>query len=76
MCGGMDADGGARICEGTTIKKATKTTKDDMVTISRKEYVGLSDSQRMLEALQGVGVDNWQGYDMAMGFYETGEIKY
>lgn len=36
------------------------------VTISRKEYEELLQSQDMLIALESAGVDNWAGYSYAM----------
>lgn len=43
------------------------TPKDDLtVTISKKEHQRLLKSERKLEALEGAGVDNWEGYDYAM----------
>lgn len=39
---------------------------DEMITITKKEYVGLIEDSRKLAALEGAGVDNWEGYDYAM----------
>jgi len=36
------------------------------VTITKKEYEDLVDSQTKLRALENAGVDNWEGYDYAM----------
>lgn len=44
-------------------------SKSDMVTITREEYEGLMNDSIMLCALEGAGVDNWQGYDDAMESY-------
>ena len=38
----------------------------ETVTISKKEYDELVEDQKMLRALEGAGVDNWEGYDYAM----------
>ena len=38
---------------------------DETVTISQHEYDDLLSDQRMLRALEGAGVDNWDGYDFA-----------
>lgn len=39
---------------------------DEMVTITKIEYDELLEDSKILSALQGAGVDNWQGYDDAM----------
>jgi len=36
------------------------------ITISKKEYEELLEDQKLLQALQGAGVDNWEGYDYAI----------
>ena len=36
------------------------------ITISKKEYEELLEDQKLLQALQGAGVDNWSGYDFAI----------
>ena len=38
----------------------------ETVTISKKEYDELVEDQKMLQALEGAGVDNWEGYNYAM----------
>jgi hypothetical protein len=46
------------------------------VTISKKEYDDLLDDSLKLSALEGVGVDNWCGWDDAMEAYnEMKEVK-
>ena len=40
------------------------------VTINKDEYDRLVSDSKMLAALQGAGVDNWQGYDSAMDLLE------
>ena len=41
--------------------------KKDTVIITRKEYIELLDYKERLEWLEAAGVDNWEGYDYAMG---------
>lgn len=38
----------------------------DDVTITRAEYDSLRHDSAVLQALQAAGVDNWEGYEMAM----------
>ena len=38
-----------------------------------KENAGLRDSENLLIALQGAGVDNWEGYDDAITMYQEME---
>lgn len=40
--------------------------EDGTVTISEEEYNELKHDQEVLRALEGAGVDNWDGYDYAM----------
>jgi hypothetical protein len=58
--------------ENVTISKeeydsllALKNTKET-VTISKEEYESLLEDSNKLLALEGAGVDNWEGYDYAM----------
>lgn len=39
---------------------------EETITISKKEYESLLEDSKKLQALEGAGVDNWQGYDYAM----------
>ena len=39
---------------------------EEDVTITKKEYEDLLKDQRILRALCGAGVDNWEGYDIAL----------
>jgi len=39
---------------------------EPMVTITRSKYASLLRDREKLEALEGAGVDNWEGYDIAM----------
>lgn len=43
--------------------------KEELVAISLKQYMELLDNDLMLECLQNAGVDNWEGYDVAMEEY-------
>jgi hypothetical protein len=38
---------------------------DDKITISKKRYEELLKNEQWLRALEGAGVDNWEGYDIA-----------
>lgn len=38
----------------------------ESVTISKAEYEELLDDQKLLNALQACGVDNWDGYGFAL----------
>lgn len=44
--------------------------ENDTVTIPRKMYEELIESQRWLVALESAGVDNWDGYDFAREILE------
>jgi len=44
--------------------------KEKMVTITQKEYNKLLEDSNFLEALRGVGVDNWEGYNEAFELLE------
>ena len=39
--------------------------EEETVTITKKEYEELKEDQQMLRALEGAGVDNWDGYEYA-----------
>ena len=39
---------------------------EETITISKKEYESLLEDQKLLECLQGAGVDNWAGYEYAL----------
>lgn len=41
------------------------------ITISLKEYEQLCDDELMLNALEGAGVDNWEGYEYAIESYNN-----
>lgn len=42
---------------------------EEMVTISKEEHEELLDRVNLLEALECMGVDNWQGYGDAYELY-------
>ena len=44
----------------------------ETITIPASEYRELVASQNFLEALQGCGVDNWDGYEMAQEMMSDG----
>ena len=46
---------------------------EEMITISTVEYFRLLASEAELNALEGAGVDNWQGYDTAMEILAEGK---
>lgn len=50
----------------------SKAREEDekFVTITRKEYERLLDSEHKLECLDAAGVDNWGGYGDAMEMYQ------
>ncbi len=39
--------------------------KIEMISISKAEYDQLIEDQKWLQALEGAGVDNWEGIDFA-----------
>ena len=45
-------------------------SKEEIVTITQKEYNKLLEDSNFLEALKGVGVDNWEGYSEAFELLE------
>ena len=47
------------------------TQPTETITITKKEYKDLLDRDERLSALEAAGVDNWEGYDVAIDiFYE------
>lgn len=46
---------------------------DETVMISKREYYRLKQSYEVLMALEGAGVDNWEGYSYAMEALEESE---
>ena len=49
-----------------TLLRKEKDMPEETVTIPASEYESLKEDRRKLEALEGAGVDNWEGYDYAM----------
>jgi hypothetical protein len=45
-------------------------TDVETVTIPKSEYESLLEAQAKLDALEGAGVDNWEGYDDAMALLD------
>jgi len=41
---------------------------DELITITKAEYFKLLDDQAMLDSLIECGVDNWDGYAIAMEY--------
>lgn len=39
---------------------------EEDITITKKEHDDLLQDQKILRALYGAGVDNWEGYDVAL----------
>lgn len=46
---------------------------EEKIEISKSEYEELIEDQKLLHALQGAGVDNWEGYDFALEALEADE---
>lgn len=44
---------------------------ENTVTISKEEYDKLISAQNLLNALISAGVDNWEGYDIAVELAEN-----
>lgn len=40
--------------------------EEETITISLKRYEELLVTEKFLRALEGAGVDNWEGYDFAI----------
>lgn len=47
--------------------------KEGNIQISKELYEELLEDQKMLQALEGAGVDNWEGYDYAIKMLEDGD---
>lgn len=43
---------------------------EDSIVITKKEYKELQERDKWLSCLEGAGVDNWEGYDMAIDMRE------
>lgn len=48
-------------------------TTEETITITKKEYNSLLEDSKWLQALEGAGVDNWQGYDYAKELFNEEE---
>lgn len=44
---------------------------DKFKTLPTAKYLELKEDQEILRALQAVGVDNWEGYEMALDYLES-----
>lgn len=49
------------------LRTANMPDPNETVTIPRSRYDELIEADRMLSRLEAAGVDNWEGYDDAMG---------
>lgn len=47
--------------------------QDEMITISSEEYEELLDDALFLSCLRIAGVDNWQGFELAIDAYEKAQ---
>ena len=43
---------------------------EEMVEITKKEYEDLLKDRNWLHMLEAAGVDNWEGYDIAVDYYD------
>ena len=48
-----------------TITQTHNIMTNETVTISKEEYESLLEDRKWLQALEGAGVDNWEGYSFA-----------
>ena len=46
------------------------------IELTRKEYLELKDAADKLRLLEGTGVDNWEGYDIALGDFTSDSELY
>jgi len=49
--------------------------KEIMVTITEKRFGELLEARKKLSVLEDYGVDNWEGYDDAIGEYYGGNME-
>ena len=47
----------------------SENIEEELVTITRKEYLSMIDDGNWRMAFESAGVDNWSGWDMAMEDY-------
>lgn len=52
-----------------------KQNKEETITITKSEYDELTNDSKMLGCLDACGVDNWEGYDIALEYLEDMENK-
>ena len=59
-------------CAGECGCSSNKAAKEGegMISITKAEYDALAADSRFLAALEGAGVDNWDGYDNAQDMLE------
>lgn len=48
-------------------------SNDDMVSITKKEYESILKDVKFMRALEAAGVDNWEGYNIAIDILESKE---
>ena len=60
------ADDAAIEAEEKRKQTITETNKTETVTMPKEEYLEMREAAQMFYRLQGAGVDNWEGYDIAM----------
>lgn len=46
-----------------------ETKEEELIVITKREYLELWDAARVLDALHAGGVDNWEGYEDAIELY-------
>lgn len=44
-------------------------SENEKVTITKEQYDELLEDQRFLRCLEHAGVDNWEGYDFALEYF-------
>lgn len=49
-------------------------SEEEMIEITKKEYIEFLENSRWLRALEAAGVDNWEGYNIAIDYYDGNEI--
>jgi len=51
------------------VASKSEPAAEETVTLSKSEHIELLNDQSKLDALESAGVDNWEGYDDAMEFF-------
>lgn len=41
-------------------------SENETITITRERYEGLTSDAKLLSCLRGAGVDNWEGFEIAL----------